>query len=45
MGSNITTVLGLSTRIFQAAPAMSHAAPAMSHVAHFADDNQQFPTT
>jgi hypothetical protein len=29
---------GLSTRIFQAAPAMSLAAPAMSHVAHFADE-------
>jgi hypothetical protein len=32
---------GLSTRIFQAAPTMSHAAPTMGHAAHFADN---FPT-
>jgi hypothetical protein len=29
---------GLSTRIFQAAPTMSHVAPTMSHAAHFADN-------
>ena len=32
------TSSGLSTRIFQAAPTMSHAAPTMSHAAHFADN-------